>query len=96
MKGWGVKGKRGRQTFLTHMVRAWSKVEAVRRKKGKEKRHFPERNELNLVNEPHTVKHFNSNSSKGAGCNCHKMEDTMLHCEVLRIRALGGREGWDL
>lgn len=51
-----MKGKRGRQTFLTHMVRVWSKVEAVRRKKGKEKRHFPERNELNLVNGPHTVK----------------------------------------
>lgn len=37
MEGWGMKGKRGRQTFLTCMVRAWSKVEAVRRKKGKEK-----------------------------------------------------------
>lgn len=40
----------------SHMVRAWSKVEAVKKKKGKEKRHFPERNELNLVNGPHTVK----------------------------------------
>ena len=87
-----MKGKRGRQTFLTRMVRAWSKVEAVRRKKGKEKRHFPERNELNLVNGPHTV-NFNPDSRRGVGVTPHKMEDRALHCEALRIRALGGREG---
>ena len=64
-----MKGKRGRQTFLTRMVRAWSKVEAVRRKKGKEKRHFPERNELNLVNGPHTVKQFQPRLQERGGCN---------------------------
>ena len=69
MEGRGMKGKRGRQTFLTRMVRAWSKVEAVRRKKGKEKRHFPERNELNLVNGPHTVKQFQPRLQERGGCN---------------------------
>ena len=36
---------------------------------------------------------FNPDSRRGVGVTPHKMEDRALHCEALRIRALGGREG---